>query len=302
MVTISRRALLKCCAGSAVLGIGAGVALPRPARAARPEGARFATVAPPDTGPRSTVPAFAPADPASLPPGEPVLRPVPRHQSPAPTTAPRWAQRWPAPIRSIDDYTARCPRPLYPARAIMITVDDGPSSRWTPAFLDLFAEHGVVATFCLIGRNVGGREHLVRAIAEHGHTIANHTWTHDLALTSRPRARIRRELADTSAVIEDACGVAVRQFRAPGGHWGPALLDELAELRMMPLGWDVDPRDWSRPGTPALELAFARARRHDIVLCHDGGGDRSQTYAALQYALPRWKRAGYVFVTLPSPR
>ena len=306
---ISRRALLKCCAGSAVLGLGAGLALPKPARAAHPD---VPAAAPPVL--RSSPPASsgtetwptqsAPAVTSGMHPNVEVRKAKAKAKADAPSTtaSPDWAKRWPRAIHSLDEYSARCPRPVYPSRAIMLTVDDGPSSLWTPRYLELFAEHDVVATFCMIGRNIAGRERIVRSVAENGHTIANHTWTHDLALTTRSTARIRRELRETSAAIEDACGVAVRQFRAPGGNWGRAILDELAELRMMPLGWNVDPRDWSLPGTHWIERTFMSARRHDIVLCHDGGGDRSETFAALTYALPRWKRAGYVFVTLPTPR
>jgi peptidoglycan/xylan/chitin deacetylase (PgdA/CDA1 family) len=184
----------------------------------------------------------------------------------------------------------------------MLTLDDGPSPAWTPKMLALLAKHGVRATFCMIGKQVRAEPRLARAVAEHGHVVANHTWTHDEMLTKRPVARIRRELRDTSAVIADACGYEPRQFRAPGGNWGRALLDEVQREQMLPLGWSVDPTDWARPGTRSIERTFRSVRRHDIVLCHDGGGDRSQTYAALEYALPRWKDAGYTFVTLPSPR
>jgi peptidoglycan/xylan/chitin deacetylase (PgdA/CDA1 family) len=227
------------------------------------------------------------------------------HTGPATASAgsvPAWAQRWPAAIRSIDDFRRRCPRPIYPANAIMLTVDDGPSPVWTPRYLRLFARHGIVATFCMIGAQVPANRALVKAVADHGHTIANHTWTHDLDLGTRDPARIRGEIHETSGAIYEASGFVVRQFRAPGGNWTPAIFDELVPLRMMPLGWDVDPRDWSLPGTASIERAVLSVRRHGIVLCHDGGGDRSETYAALAYAIPRLKDAGYRFVTLPSPR
>jgi len=221
--------------------------------------------------------------------------------SPDPPIIPRWAQRWPSPIYNIHDYSARCSRPAFARDAVVLTVDDGPHPTWTPRYLDLFEHLGVTATFCLIGANVAKHPRLVREIHERGHTVANHTWTHDEALTTRPRARIDREIQETNAAIHDACGVVVRQFRAPGGVWGPALFDALARFHMMPLGWNVDPRDWSRPGTATIERVMLTAGRHDIVLCHDGGGDRSETYAALRYVIPRWKRAGFQFVTLPSP-
>jgi peptidoglycan/xylan/chitin deacetylase (PgdA/CDA1 family) len=154
----------------------------------------------------------------------------------------------------------------------------------------------------MIGEQVAGNRSIVRSVVAEGHVIANHSWSHDEGLAVRSRADIRRELADTNDAVESACGFRPRQFRSPGGDWGSVLLDEIARQHMMPLGWNVDPRDWARPGIPAIESALLAAGRHDIILCHDGGGDRSQTYAALESALPQLKRRGVHFVQLPAPQ
>jgi len=67
---------------------------------------------------------------------------------------------------------------------------------------------------------------------------------------------------------------------------------------MIPLGWSVDPRDWSRPGVPAIIANIMRnTRGGSIILEHDGGGNRSQTVAALKYVIPRLLAAGYHFRT-----
>ena len=68
---------------------------------------------------------------------------------------------------------------------------------------------------------------------------------------------------------------------------------------MTPLAWSVDPRDWSRPGVPAIVgNIMGNTRTGSIILEHDGGGDRSQTVAALTIVLPRLLDAGYHF-TVP---
>lgn len=70
---------------------------------------------------------------------------------------------------------------------------------------------------------------------------------------------------------------------------------------MVPLGWDIDPRDWALPGVSAIRCAMLAVRPHDIILCHDGGGDRLQTYTALTTVLPALLARGWQFVTLPTP-
>ena len=97
-----------------------------------------------------------------------------------------------------------------------------------------------------------------------------------------------------------ASGFRPRQFRAPGGNWGPDVFAECARQEMLPLGWDVDPRDWSRPGVAHIKSTMLAARPHDIILCHDGGGDRSQTFAALSEVIPALLSRGWTFVTLTA--
>jgi len=207
---------------------------------------------------------------------------------------------WSAPIFSLDDVLRRDPRLRFPRRSIMLTIDDGPDPVWTPKYLRLLAHHEVRATFCMIGRQVRPNRAIARAVVAHGHAVANHTWTHDEALESRPRADLRAEITRTSDAISAATGREPALFRAPGGAWGPRLLTELNRQRLAPLGWDVDPRDWALPGVGAIESAMLAARRHDIILCHDGGGDRSQTYAALRRVVPALLDRGFTFVTLPA--
>lgn len=223
----------------------------------------------------------------------------PRQLARAAAPIPAWARRWYSPVYDIRDFGRRVPTAHFPARPIMLTIDDGPHSIWTPKYLRLLERHGVKATFCLIGQQVPGQRTLVRATAAEGHTLANHTWTHDEYLPYRSASRIHREISWTNDAIHSAAGVRPHIFRAPGGNWGPAVFRELAQEQMMPLGWDVDPRDWARPGTGAIERTMLRAQPHNIILCHDGGGDRSETYAALEYVIPTLLGRGLEFVTLP---
>ncbi|HEY1004581.1 MAG TPA: polysaccharide deacetylase family protein, partial [Streptosporangiaceae bacterium] len=80
--------------------------------------------------------------------------------------------------------------------------------------------------------------------------------------------------------------------------WSPFVLAQCAERDLVPLGWSVDPRDWSRPGVPAIVAnIMGNTRTGSIILEHDGGGNRSQTLAALKIVIPRLLDAGYHFHT-----
>jgi peptidoglycan/xylan/chitin deacetylase (PgdA/CDA1 family) len=176
-----------------------------------------------------------------------------------------------------------------------LTFDDGPDPQWTPQVLELLRDHGVRATFCVIGRAVEAYPELVRAIVEEGHTLCNHAWDHDMALGQRSRDEIRQDLERTSAAINAAApGAPVSYYRQPGGNWTQQVVDVAAELGMTSIHWDVDPRDWSRPGADAIAASVTtQTRPGSIVLLHDGDGDRpgensdrQQTVDALARILP----------------
>jgi peptidoglycan/xylan/chitin deacetylase (PgdA/CDA1 family) len=217
------------------------------------------------------------------------------------TTAPVSLRRnWKAPIYELDDFLRIDHGAHFPARSVALTIDDGPHPVWTPRYLRLLAKNDIKATFNMIGRQVLPNRHLVRALASEGHVVANHTWSHDEGLPYRRGFQIYDEIHRTNEVIHQVTGVRPTQFRAPGGAWGTRVFAECERLEMLPVGWDVDPRDWARPGVAAIENALLAARPGNILLCHDGGGDRSETFQALQVVLPELKHRGYHFVTLPT--
>jgi peptidoglycan/xylan/chitin deacetylase (PgdA/CDA1 family) len=232
----------------------------------------------------------------------PSVAPTQHARQPARPVRPTWLSTWNQPVYRLDDFLARSKGTHLPSNAIMLTIDDGPSQEWTPKYLRLLAKYNVQATFCVIGQQVREFPYLVKAAVTEGHHIANHTYHHPLTLPNLSVARIRSEMVDTTDAIVRASGFHPRQFRAPGGDWGPKVFTEAARQEMLPLGWDIDPRDWSLPGVAHIRSAMLAARPHDIVLCHDGGGNRAETYAALETVIPALKARGWTFVTLPSPQ
>jgi peptidoglycan/xylan/chitin deacetylase (PgdA/CDA1 family) len=185
--------------------------------------------------------------------------------------------------------------------AVALTFDDGPGAN-TAQVLDLLKRYGIHATFCLIGRMISPyNAYLVRRIVAEGHTLCNHTWTHDLNLKSRTEAQIRSEMQRTNdaihGIVPDA---SIRYFRNPGGNFSPLVVSVAASMGMQSIYWTVDPRDWSRPGTQAImNIVLSRTHEGSIVLMHDGGGDRSETVQALQTILPNLK-SRFTLIPLPT--
>jgi peptidoglycan/xylan/chitin deacetylase (PgdA/CDA1 family) len=179
-------------------------------------------------------------------------------------------------------------------KGIALTIDDGPSPEYTPQVLRLLEQYRVTATFSMVGLEAAAYPGLVREVAAAGHTIANHTWSH-VNLTYLP-ALIADQGDRATAAIHKAAGHPPALFRAPYGAWSPAVLQYCSRAGMTPLDWSVDPRDWSRPGVSAIvRNIMGNTRAGSIILEHDGGGNRSQTIAALKIVLPRLLDAGYHF-------
>jgi len=191
------------------------------------------------------------------------------------------------PLTSIDDGS----------KAIALTIDDGPSPVYTPQVLRLLARYRITATFSMIGIEAQAYPAVAREVAAAGHLIVNHTWTH-LNLRWLAPALVTEQMSRAADAIHAATGRVPDLFRAPYGAWSPFVLTQCARTGMTPLGWSVDPRDWSRPGVPSIVTNIMRnTHTGSIILEHDGGGNRAQTVAALKIVIPRLLAAGYHFRT-----
>jgi peptidoglycan/xylan/chitin deacetylase (PgdA/CDA1 family) len=179
-----------------------------------------------------------------------------------------------------------------------LTIDDGPNPVWTPAVLSVLAYYQVKATFSIVGIHAADYPALVQRIVAAGHGMCNHSMTHPEPFLARSAAQIDDEVVQGTVAIYKATGQLPGVFRSPGGDWNQGVFDSCARLGQTPIDWDVDPQDWRRPGTAVITQKLLAAGPGDILLCHDGGGDRSETVRALQTVLPGLKARGLSFVTL----
>lgn len=151
-------------------------------------------------------------------------------------------------------------------KRIAITFDDGPHRLYTPKLLDGLKERGIHATFFLVGENIGNNEALVKRMAEEGHLIGNHTFSH-VQLTKMKKEDACREVQQTNERICAVTGAPVLYIRPPYGSWN----DELqAEIPMTVTLWNLDSEDWKSQNTGKIvELVESEAEEGSIILLHD---------------------------------
>jgi cellulose synthase/poly-beta-1,6-N-acetylglucosamine synthase-like glycosyltransferase/peptidoglycan/xylan/chitin deacetylase (PgdA/CDA1 family)/spore germination protein YaaH len=193
---------------------------------------------------------------------------------------------------------------------LALTFDDGPDPRWTPQILDILKQENVPATFFIIGKNGQAYPDLVRRIADEGHELGNHSFTHP-NLGEIPLSLTELELNATQRLIESEIGRSTVLFRPP--YFGDAEADKPQEvepaivaqnLGYIMVGVRIDPDDWQLPVTAdqIVQRTIDRAMdsnpetRGEVVLLHDSGGDRNATIEALPRLIHELRARGFRFV------
>jgi peptidoglycan-N-acetylglucosamine deacetylase len=176
-------------------------------------------------------------------------------------------------------------------KRIAIGFDDGPSD-YTSGILRVLRRFDSHATFFEIGQETAGRASTMKKILAQGNEIGNHSLHHEMDPSSA-------SLHETNRLIRSATGFRPCDFRPPDGAVNSGLISRAHAEHMVTVNWEVDPRDWAGPGVGAIASnVIANAHNGSIVVMHDGGGDRSQTIAALPAILSHFRHRGYKFVTV----
>ncbi len=156
----------------------------------------------------------------------------------------------------------------------------------------MLREKHVNGTFFEIGQETAGRGATMRKILAEGNEIGNHTMHHGFYPGYA-------DLAATSARIKAITHFKPCLFRPPGGGVNSSVVAAAGEAGMRTITWDVDPTDWATPGTGAIySRIVGAARPGSIILMHDGGGNRSETLAALPSIIDTLRGRGYRFETV----
>ena len=181
---------------------------------------------------------------------------------------------------------------------IALSFDDGPHPRLTPVILSILEEYGVKATFFMVGENVGYYPDAARAVAEAGHEIGNHTFSH-----RKFNRMSEHEMLDEIHACEQAISGVTQSpahfIRPPEGQMNQAMRRVIGSLDYRIILWDVDTRDWAH--TPPAEISrhiLDTVQAGDIILMHDFIGHDSPTPEALRLVIPALLERGYRFVTV----
>lgn len=192
-------------------------------------------------------------------------------------------------------------------KKIALTFDDGPDAEYTTQILDVLSRYGVPATFFVIGQNASVRPDILWNILQQGSEIGSHTYTHPNVTTISDR-QFSLELNANQRMFEGVLGKKTLLFRPPYAEdIEPATPEQVrplvtaAESGYYTVAMHIDPKDWESPGVSAIVsrvIEGVKSGQGNVVLLHDGGGNRSQTVAALPGIIEGLQSGGYRIVTV----
>jgi peptidoglycan/xylan/chitin deacetylase (PgdA/CDA1 family) len=217
---------------------------------------------------------------------------------PPPVVGPNPPHVLDAEIDSVLGYTNYIEAGSKKKREVALTFDDGPSP-WTPRLVKVLRRRGVPATFFPVGYGIQRYGRYLELLKRDGFVVGDHTMTHPV-LQRFDVATQAKEIDGQAALVSGGGLPYPRLFRPPYGSFNQGTLGLLTERQMLMVLWSVNPQDYYRPGTKTIvSRTLADMHPGAIVLMHDGGGDRSQTVAAVKVLIRKLRKRGYQFVTVP---
>jgi peptidoglycan-N-acetylglucosamine deacetylase len=201
-------------------------------------------------------------------------------------------------VHHVIGYTSYVQLAGHRRREVALTFDDGPSP-YTTGILGVLKRFDVPATFFVVGRSIGAYPKQLAAELAAGDAIGDHTQSHAL-LGALSGAAQSAEIVGLAHLLTRHRVPYPVLMRPPYGSFNAATLQILRAQRMLMVLWSVDTKDYSRPGVNRIVYtAVSGAQPGAVILMHDGGGDRSQTVAAVQVLIGQLRKRGYRLVTVP---
>lgn len=188
---------------------------------------------------------------------------------------------------------------------VALTFDDGPDPDFTPKILDILKEKNVLATFFLIGKKAEKYPALAQRIAEEGHIIGSHTYSHRSLVPLTAKAT-KFEIMQSQKAIEGAVGTRPTLFRPPRGVYSAYARQLLKDERYTMVLWDLTAMDWTELSPASIvSNVVKKIKPGSIILLHDSGdlvkfkgGDRRHTIDALPVIIDKLRDEGFEFVTM----
>jgi len=198
-------------------------------------------------------------------------------------------------------------------KEIVLTFDDGPDPKYTKEILDILNEYQIKATFFIIGKHAMLYPDIVEQIYKEGHEIGNHTYSHS-DMNNVSNSQFKLELNTTERIIQGITERSPILYRPPFGEYqytdngdNQNIYEKSTFQRMMEINqmgyitvnYDIDSRDWKTNNKREIvDTVLKHASSGDIILLHDGGGERTATIQALPEIIETLQSEGYKFVTV----
>ncbi|MEK4759716.1 polysaccharide deacetylase family protein [Viridibacillus sp. FSL E2-0187] len=183
-------------------------------------------------------------------------------------------------------------------KIIAITFDDGPHPKYTGQVLDLLAKYKAKATFFVVGEMAEKHPELVLREYNEGHELANHTYSHPYKTSPK---KFEEELKKTNEIIYSITGFSPVLFRPVGGQFDEKMIDIATKngYKVVIWSWHQDTEDWKGIWSQKIvNKVLQGSKPGNVILFHDGGGNRTQTLKALEKIIPELQKQGYKFVTI----
>jgi len=185
-------------------------------------------------------------------------------------------------------------------RVIALTFDDGPSP-YTAQVLSVLQQYHVPATFFEVGSQVAATPQIAKTVSDAGYPVQNHTWSH-ANLATLPVSQYPYQIDQTQDIITSATGITPNCVRPPYDAFNSTSIAQLSSRGLTTMSYSIDSNDYNRPGVSAIVRNVVGAAFPGAVAgLHDGGGDRSQTVAALPAIITDLRSQGYTFVSVCGP-
>lgn len=181
-------------------------------------------------------------------------------------------------------------------KKIALTFDDGPSSQFTPAILELLDRYQAKATFFCIGRKMEENKELVKEILERGHAIGNHSYSHSNFFSVLRKNKVVEEIRKTNKIILEISGKNCGIFRPPYGVTNPPIAQAIKEVGMKVVGWNIRSFDTStKEYKKVVDRVLRKIKPGAIVLLHD---DRPNTPKILEEILQYTRKNQYQYAKI----
>ncbi len=180
-------------------------------------------------------------------------------------------------------------------KVVSISFDAAWGNEYTQSLLDTLKKHNVKTTFFLVGTWVDQYPESIKAIFDAGHDVGNHSDTHP-HLPKQSKEKIREQIENCNKKIESITGKRPHLFRFPYGDYDNKSIEEIENLHMYPIQWDIDSLDWKDKKCDEMcKRIIPKLAPGSIILLHNGA---KYTAESLETIIEKIEEQGYKIVPI----